>query len=93
MQQVRKFIKVDRLLIYQFDYPLLLTNNITIVNQEKGSVKYEALASDKISSVLGYSETDNCFYPPKDFIIKYNKIYVHAIADVEIAYSKLSCLL
>ena len=89
VEQVRKFLKVERLLIYQFNHPLLLTNNITVVNQEKGSVKYEALASDRISSVLDLSETENGFFPP----IKYSKSSVHAIADVEIAYSKFPCVL
>ncbi len=93
VEQVRKFLKVERLLIYQFNHPLLLTNNIKVVNQEKGSVKYEALASEKISSVLGLSETENCFFPPNSSIVQYSKSYVHAITDVEIAYSKFPCLL
>ncbi|MEM1172944.1 MAG: ATP-binding protein [Cyanobacteria bacterium P01_H01_bin.35] len=93
VEQVRKFLKVERLLIYQFNHPLLLTNNIKVVNQEKGSVKYEALASEKISSVLGFSETENCFFPPNSSIVQYSKSYVHAIADVEIAYCKFPCLL
>ncbi|MDJ0516298.1 MAG: ATP-binding protein [Trichodesmium sp. MO_231.B1] len=93
VEQVRNFLKVERLLIYQFNHPLFLTNNITVVNQQKGSVKYEALASDKISSVLGLSETENCFFPPNSSIVKYSKSSVQAIADVEIAYSKFPCLL
>ena len=93
VEQVRKFLQVERLLIYQFNHALLLTNNITVVNQEKGSVKYEALASDKISSVLGLSETENCFFAPNSSIVQYSKSSVHAIANVEIAYSKFPCLL
>ncbi len=93
VEQVRKFLKVERLLIYQFNHPLSLTNNITAVNQQKGSVKYEALASEQISSVLGLSEAENCFFPPNSSIIKYSKSSVHAIADVEIAYIRFPCLL
>ncbi|MEB3342366.1 ATP-binding protein [Okeania sp.] len=93
VEQVRKFLKVERLLIYQFQQPLLLTNNIKVVNQEKGSVNYEALESDKIYSVLGLNESENCFFPPNSSILEYRKNSIHAIADVEITYSKSPALL
>ncbi|NEQ38137.1 MAG: GAF domain-containing protein [Okeania sp. SIO3I5] len=93
VKQVRNFIKVDRLLIYEFDNPLLLTNNITAVNQQKGVVKYEALASEQISSVLGLSEGENCFLPSNESIVKYSKISINTIADVEISYARFPCLL
>ncbi len=57
-------MQVDRLLIYQFHHPLSLIYNITVVNQAQGWVQYEALASDRISSVLGLSEAENYFSPP-----------------------------
>ncbi|MGK7920300.1 MAG: ATP-binding protein [Trichodesmium sp.] len=93
VEQVRKFFKVERLLIYQFNEPLALTDNIAVVNQQKGLVKYEALASKEIYSVLGLSDTENCFFPPNISIVEYSKSSVHAIADVEIAYSKFPSLL
>ncbi|WP_293121556.1 GAF domain-containing hybrid sensor histidine kinase/response regulator [Okeania sp. SIO1I7] len=95
VEQVQKLIKVDRLLIYQFDCSLSLTNqtnNITTENQRKGTVKYEALASEKTSSVLGLSEGENCFFPPHNSIMKYSKTFVHAIADTEVVYGKFPCL-
>ncbi|WP_287279864.1 MULTISPECIES: GAF domain-containing hybrid sensor histidine kinase/response regulator [unclassified Okeania] len=95
VEQVQKLIKVDRLLIYQFNYSLSLTNktnNITTDNQRKGTVKYEALASEKISSVLGLSEGENCFFPPHNSIVKYSKTFVRAIADTEVVYGKFPCL-
>ncbi|WP_287241867.1 MULTISPECIES: GAF domain-containing hybrid sensor histidine kinase/response regulator [unclassified Okeania] len=95
VEQVQKLIKVDRLLIYKFNYSLSLTNktnNITTDNQRKGTVKYEALASEKISSVLGLSEGENCFFPPHNSIVKYSKTFVRAIADTEVVYGKFPCL-
>lgn len=93
VKQVRKFIKVDRLLIYEFNNPYALRNNIAAGNKQKGSVKYEALASEQISSVLGLSEGENCFLPSNESIVKYSKISINAIADVEISYGKFPCLL
>ena len=93
VKQVRKFIKVDRLLIYEFNNPYALTNNIAAVNKQKGSVKYEALASEEISSVLGLSEGESCFFPSNKSIVKYSKSYINAIADVEISYARFPCLL
>ncbi|WP_293162461.1 GAF domain-containing hybrid sensor histidine kinase/response regulator [Okeania sp. SIO2C9] len=95
VEQVQKLIKVDRLLIYQFNSSLSLTNkknNITTENQRKGTVKYEALASETISSVLGLSEGENCFFPPHNSIVKYSKTFVRAIADTEVVYGKFPCL-
>ncbi|MDE5074198.1 MAG: ATP-binding protein [Trichodesmium sp. St16_bin4-tuft] len=93
VKEVRKFIQVDRLLIYELNNPLLLTNNITTVNEQKGSVKYESLVSDKISSLLGLSERKNCFFIPNSSLFEYSKISVHVIADVEVAYEKFPELL
>lgn len=92
VEQVRKLIKVDRLLIYKFNYPLSFTNNITAKNQRKGIVKYEALASEKISSVLGLSEEENCFFPLHNSIAKYSQVSVHAVTDIEVVYGKFPCL-
>lgn len=93
VSQVRKFLKVDRLLIYQFEHPLSLKHKITETNIQKGCVNYEALASDEISSVLGLTESENCFVKSNNYVGKYGKNSVHAIADVEIAYSAFPCLL
>ncbi|MDY7008724.1 MAG: ATP-binding protein [Cyanobacteriota bacterium] len=92
VEQVQKLIKVDRLLIYEFDSSLSLTNNITTENKLKGTVKYEALASEKISSTLGLSEGKNCFLIPHNSLVKYNKIFVRAVSDIEIDYGKFPCL-
>ncbi|WP_307785985.1 histidine kinase dimerization/phospho-acceptor domain-containing protein [Okeania sp. KiyG1] len=92
VEQVQKLIKVDRFLIYQFNNPLSLTNNVTSENQRKGYVQYEALASENISSVLGLTEEENCFYLPHNSIARYSKVYVHAITDIEVVYGQFPCL-
>lgn len=92
VEQVQKLIKVDRLLIYQFNNSLSLTNDITSKNQRKGYVQYEALASENISSVLGLTEEENCFFPPHNSIPKYSKVSVHDITDVEVDYGQFPCL-
>ncbi|NEO58728.1 MAG: response regulator [Okeania sp. SIO3B5] len=92
VEQVQKSIQVDRLLIYQFNNSLSLTNNITSKNQQKGYVKYEALASENISSVLGLTEEENCFFPPHNSITKYSKVSVHDISDIEVVYGQFPCL-
>lgn len=93
VEQVRKFLKVDRLLIYQFDHSLLLNQEITTAKIQKGCVNYEALSSNQISSVLGLTEAENCFIEANHYVGKYGKSFIQAIADVEIAYRELPCLL
>ena len=92
VEQVQELIKVDRLLIYQFYNSRSFANNITSRNQPKGYVQYEALASEKIPSVLGLTEEENCFDIPHNSIDKYSKVSVHAITDIEVVYGQFPCL-
>ena len=88
VEQVRKFIQADRLLIYQFNHSLSLKNEIKDLNLQKGCVNYEALASNKISSVLGLTEIENCFVEANNYLGKSGKNLIQAIADVEVAYKE-----
>jgi len=55
IERVKDLLKIDRLLIYQTDTPIII-NNKTVF---KNLVTYETKASDNISSVLNFKE-DNC---------------------------------
>ncbi len=93
VEQARKFLKVDRLLIYNFEYSLPLNHQITTEKLQRGCVNYEALASSKISSFQGLTEAENCFLDANHYVGKSGKNFIQAIADIEIAYSQFPCLL
>ncbi|MBW4649997.1 MAG: GAF domain-containing sensor histidine kinase [Kastovskya adunca ATA6-11-RM4] len=107
VEQVRHFLQVDRLLIYQFnchpqapprqlDPPTFSQiSYISPVSSELGwgCVTYEATASEEIPSVLHFTEADNCFSHVPRYSQKYRQGAAFAIDDVQVAYSTESCLL
>ncbi|MGQ4646600.1 ATP-binding protein [Lyngbya aestuarii] len=103
VEQVQHFLKVDRLLIYQFGLnstcaDIKETTSSAVVKKKNykknlkselghGFVTYEARASEAIPSVLNFNEQDECFTHTSECIEKYNQGLSYAIDDLEIAYA------
>ncbi|NEP01470.1 MAG: GAF domain-containing protein [Symploca sp. SIO2E9] len=108
VEQVQHFLKVDRLLIYQFDFNSIpvtseqttpvarakskLANLPTASEFGTGCVTYEARASEAIPSVLNLTEKHQCFSHLSNCIEKYRQGLAFAVNDVETTYSASSCL-
>ncbi len=90
VEQVRRFLGVDRLLIYQFELP---ASTPVATDAERGCVTYEARASETISSALELTEESDDLRHLPNCRAKYAQGQTIAIADVEIAYSASPCLL
>lgn len=106
VEQVREFLQVERLMIYQFEETLDKSQNSGDKNKEeshpmrliphsaqhRGCIIYEARANDSIPSVLNYKEE---IYLLTDFEYweKYRQGFTLAVADVEKVYVLSPCLL
>jgi two-component system sensor histidine kinase/response regulator len=90
VEQVRRFLRVDRLLIYQFELP---ASTPVATDAERGCVTYEARASAAIPSALELTEESIDLRHVPNCRDKYAQGETIAIADVEIAYSASPCLL
>lgn len=99
MNQVRLFLKLDRLVVYKF-YELDFNShehyshhhNLHISSGYSGCIVYEVLADDTISSVLNYSE-QRCLMPLTKCWEKYRQGFTLAVNDVEKTYALEECLL
>jgi two-component system sensor histidine kinase/response regulator len=104
VEQVRQFLNVDRLAIYQFHSVATQDPEPQIVEQEFNPnapwdwerdcdcITYESRACESITSVLGPQE-EYCFIfepPSRD---KYRRGYILTVEDVEKTYQKTPCLL
>ncbi|MCT7992347.1 hybrid sensor histidine kinase/response regulator [Laspinema olomoucense] len=128
VEQVRRFLQVDRLAIFQFNPQnqsrtldssngkpspenprefFHLWDEIESVSEdlegedcdflyeqlppqgepELGAITYESRASDEIPSLLPLQTQGSSFLPVAEFIAKYNKGFIQAIADVSNAYN------
>ena len=92
VEQVRHFLQVDRLVIYQFDLITTPTLNSTIARDEWGSVTYESRASDQIYSVLNLTEGENFSMYIPGCQDKYRRGITVAIGDISEAYNSDHCL-
>lgn len=108
LNQVREFLQVDRLVIYQFEESGSRDQgeedkgtrrqgdkgNLPSFDlwQHSGSVAYEARVTDLIGSVLNYKD-ENCFLPTSQCWEKYRQGFTLAVDDVEKAYTLSKCLL
>ncbi len=105
--QVREFLQVDRLVIYQFEETggrkqkaegTRQNNSSFILHPSSfsspliGCVVYEARATESIPSVLNYKE-EKCFSPTSPSWEKYRQGFTLAVADVEVTYTLSKCLL
>ncbi|WP_233258223.1 GAF domain-containing hybrid sensor histidine kinase/response regulator [[Phormidium] sp. ETS-05] len=94
VEQVRRFLQVDRLVIYEFNHSQPeKTHNTEGGPTSFGRITYESRAADTIPSVLHWQEGVNCFIDDPKFIKKYRKGSTLAIEDVETAYLSYPCLL
>lgn len=98
--QVRLFLQVDRLLIYQFERPAAsfqeleeIPGNSPPVLKFCGRVTYEAVANNAISSVLGIQEGVDCFLGAANNRDIYRKGFTKTVADVEKTYVTAPCFL
>ncbi|MGF1601547.1 MAG: ATP-binding protein [Thermosynechococcaceae cyanobacterium] len=87
VDEVRAFLQADRLVIYQF-----MDIETAAANGKQGDVRYEALSSEQITSVL-HCEEKYCWNEVKACRTKYNQGSTLAIDDVEAHYQESHCLL
>lgn len=95
VQQVQRFLAVDRLLIYQLDdsvYKGYQNGEASNLLSGNGQVTYEAI-SKAILSVLFFSEGKQCFVNVPSLEEKYRKGFVQAVEDIEISYADEPCFL
>ena len=100
VEEVRPFLAVDRLLIYQFQtasdtlpeaVPAIAGSTLQ-PTPDKGYVTYESLASEAIPSVLHASE-GHCFHEGTPNYPHYLSGLPIAIEDIEAQYQSFPCLL
>ncbi|NEQ86332.1 MAG: GAF domain-containing protein, partial [Moorea sp. SIO2I5] len=99
VERVRHFLEVDRLVIYQFDFPY--TSSPTALEPTPaaatelgwGCITYEAKASDAISSVLNVIEQEECLTHVPNSTHKYQRGSTVAVDDVDRTYNTHNCLL
>ncbi|WP_275336682.1 ATP-binding protein [Nodosilinea sp. PGN35] len=100
--EVRQFLQADRLLIYQFDQisnALVRSMDSAAPEQVKGSdtmgyITYESRSSDRLASVLNYTE-NLCFHHHPDYPHqerRYRHGHPLAIDDVAKAYPHAPCM-
>ena len=101
VEQVQRFLQVDRLVIYQLagthSPPSEQTpHRAALLDPElqyyHGRITYEALASKAIPSVLNFEE-DDCFVQFRACRERYRKGFVLGVEDIEKGYTPSSCLL
>jgi two-component system sensor histidine kinase/response regulator len=103
LREVRAFLQVDRLIIYQFEpnaSPLSKTptfqpteTNPQSTNLVYGQITYEDVANSRISRILNLSEGMQCFIGIPDYKEKYRKGSTQAVHDIQITYTQTPCLL
>ncbi|HEY9702244.1 MAG TPA: GAF domain-containing protein, partial [Allocoleopsis sp.] len=84
--QVREFLGVDRLVIYQF-------TSSGLVAEETGKITYEAKAADDIPTVMNFVEMETCFISQNECWEKYTKGFILTVEDVEKTFIFTPCLL
>jgi signal transduction histidine kinase len=99
MNQVKEFLKLDRLVVYKFDELNLNSHsnysqhhNLQKPSGYSGYVVYEVLGNNTISSVLNYSE-ERCLMPSTKCWEKYRQGFTLAVSDIEKTYALEECLL
>ncbi|SKB12377.1 putative two-component hybrid sensor and regulator, histidine kinase [Planktothrix sp. PCC 11201] len=109
VEQLRQFLLVDRLIIYQFNIkqPLELEDYTSDCDQEKqpdfiqklnldcffGKVTYEARSSDQIISVLNTSEEQDCLKYGCNLQDKYYHGFIQSVSDIEDNYNNSPCFI
>ncbi|MDX2239740.1 MAG: ATP-binding protein [Leptolyngbyaceae cyanobacterium bins.302] len=100
IQQVRTFLQVERVVIYEFEttlnslnpdplLPSVATSKVSVVC---GRVTYEDRAHSAIPQILNLSEGIQCFIEVPEYQEKFRKGAIQAIEDVRTAYPDAPCL-
>jgi len=100
IQQVRLFLQVDRVVIYQFEATLDPRLTKTSNQAEKppdgnlvcGRITYEDRANAAIPRILNLNEGVQCFIGVPDYREKYRKGAIQAVDDIRITYAEAPCL-
>ncbi|MGB5594507.1 MAG: ATP-binding protein [Crocosphaera sp.] len=92
VQQLRSFLQVDRLVIYEFKEKIKTNSETKKLSQTWGKVTYESLVSKSIPSLLNLMAEDTCFAHIPEYKYKYSLGSIVAIDDVENHYSSSLCL-
>ncbi len=91
--EVRQFLQVDRLVIYQFVDTSFVTINPPKGRNNYGQITYESRVSDNIPTVLELTTENDCFTDIPQYLEKYLNGQVIAVNEVEKAYSSSYCLI
>ncbi|MGK7938672.1 MAG: ATP-binding protein [Crocosphaera sp.] len=92
VRELRSFLQVDRLVIYEFREKVLANPEAENLRQTSGVVTYEARVSQSIPSCLKVVAEDNCFTNIPNYEHKYRRGEIVAIEDVERKYASSLCL-
>ncbi|MDX2099506.1 MAG: ATP-binding protein [Leptolyngbyaceae cyanobacterium bins.59] len=88
VQQVRHFLQVDRLVLFQFSL-----NSPSPYPKGTGRITYESILNDTIPSVLQWEEGDQCFVEVPTYYEKYRRGLTLVVKDVAVTYQHSPCLL
>lgn len=91
--EVRQFLQVDRLVIYQFVDTSFVTIHPPKGRNNYGEITYESRISDNIPSVLELTTENDCFTDIPQHLEKYLDGQVIAVNEVEKTYSSSYCLI
>jgi two-component system sensor histidine kinase/response regulator len=92
IEQVRLFLKVDRLVIYQLDVPVESVEINSSETQYIDTVTYEAIASEKVASIL-YFRDEICFSKDVKCKDKYRQGFSLVVDDVDANSNFPECLI
>lgn len=99
IQQVRLFLQVDRVIIYQFETAFETLDEMathqpqpTHMNLVCGRITYEDRANSAIPQILNLSEGVQCFIGVPDYRERYRKGAIQAVDDIRITYAEAPCL-
>ncbi len=92
LREVRNFLQVDRLVIYQLAEELSGSLNKQKSLKNSGKVTYEARLFNRLPSMLNLRAEDDCFIRVSHYQEKYSQGLIIGIEDVETAYSSSFCL-
>ena len=91
--EVRQFLQVDRLVIYQFVDTSFVAINPPKGRNNYGQITYESRLSDNIPTVLKLTTENDCFTDIPQYLEKYLDGQVIAVNEVEKTYSSSYCLI
>ncbi|MDJ0661846.1 MAG: ATP-binding protein [Crocosphaera sp.] len=92
VRELRTFLQVDRLVIYEFREKNLSNSESENSRQTWGLVTYESRVSQGIPSLLKVIAEDNCFANIPEYKYKYRQGQIVSIDDVDRRYSSSLCL-